>query len=189
MLRKVLISERQYIDTSDPAIDIDRWDPDLISRYFEDNFALPPLKRDADGPPTYEEIEDEDARAKAIARWQEHANAEPTVWRLGQLTGKQMYELKVLQAQHNKPVPDGADIADKPIPPEVIRFVIQYGLKGWSGIYTEDEHGGVHEFTHVLVDSPLGKRLSDECYYDLLGFFALGSERMLLGLILFLSRP
>lgn len=101
----------------------------------------------------------------------------PVVWTIRQLTGREMFEVQAAMEQHTNA-----------LHPEVLKTILQYAIVGWSGIEIEDANGNIKTFEADHIDTPIGRRLKDENYYELIAFFTNGTASQIAGVVSILSR-
>lgn len=102
----------------------------------------------------------------------------PVIWEFRQLTGEQIFEADSAAAEYGL------------MHPQYIKTVLERTLVDWSGLEIEDTNGNIKEFRPDTYDTPTGKRLKKENYYELMGFFSNPhSEATMTSLIYTLSLP
>ena len=144
-MRRKLLGKRDYILPTDEAIDFEKWHPtdtdgntdfSIMSRYFIDDYTLPPIKK----------------------------GETPLIFKIQQLTPAQLDDLTTMQY--------ASEFSGKPaISHDWQKFIVQYGVAGWSGLEVENEKGEISIIKPEFIETPLGQALSEKSYQELLPFF------------------
>ena len=148
-IRKQLLGPVQFISVlTDDSIDFENWPKEDQESYFVDSYKLPPILE----------------------------GKTPVIYTLRQLTGREMYGLRMLQQQYANE-PEGT------IHPEISKYIIRSGLVKISGVETQDQNNNINVFEIKTIKTPYGPIMSEDNYYDLIALFTAGSEVHLLGVI------
>jgi len=104
----------------------------------------------------------------------------PVIYTLRQLKGREMYHLRMLQHQYS-------DDKEGTVHPEISKYIIRHGLTKISGVETEDVNNNINVFEIKLQKTPHGPIMTEDCYYELISLFTVGSELNLLSIIYSIS--